>query len=79
MKLNKKQQKLLENTRSEAEKFLANRSKYLFREDIEYELRLIGQHNIIEKHAGYPEALKLMWYWREIADQLLEGIEEDEQ
>ena len=79
MKLNKKQKKLLENTRNDAEEFLAKRSKYLFKEDIEYELRLIGQYNIIEKHAGYPESLKLMWYWREIADQLLEGIEEDEQ
>ena len=79
MKLNKKQKKLLENTRNDAEEFLAKRSKYLFKEDIEYELRLMGQYNIIEKRAGYPESLKLMWYWREIADQLLEGIEEDEQ
>ena len=79
MKLNKKQKKLLKNTQNDAEEFLAKRSKYLFKEDIEYELRLIGQYNIIEKRAGYPESLKLMWYWREIADQLLEGIEEDEQ
>ena len=71
MKLNKKQEKLLQNTRDEAEAFLDNRSKYLFREDIEYELRLI------EKHAGYPESLKLMWYWREIADELLTDIEDD--
>ena len=75
MKLNKKQKKLLENTRDEAEEFLANRSKYLFKEDIEHELRLIGQYNIIEKHAGYPESLKLMWYWREIAYELLADID----
>ena len=43
MKLNKKQKKLLENSRGEAEEFLSNRSKYLFKEDIEHELRLIGQ------------------------------------
>tara|TARA_R110000851_G_scaffold286637_1_gene440500 strand:+ start:80 stop:313 length:234 start_codon:yes stop_codon:yes gene_type:complete len=77
MKLNKKQEKLLQNTRDEAEAFLDNRSKYLFKEDIEHELRLIGQYNIIEKHAGYPESLKLMWYWREIADELLTDIEDD--
>jgi hypothetical protein len=77
MKLNKKQEKLLQNTRDEAEAFLDNRSKYLFKEDIAHELRLIGQYNIIEKHAGYPESLKLMWYWREIADELLTDIEDD--
>ena len=77
MKLNKKQKKLLENSRKDAEDFLSRRSKYLFKEDIEHELRLIGQYNIIEKHAGYPESLKLMWYWREIADELLKDIEDD--
>ena len=77
MKLNKKQKKLLENSRKDAEDFLSSRSKYLFKEDIEHELRLIGQYSIIEKHAGYPESLKLMWYWREIADELLKDIEDD--
>ena len=78
MKLNSKQKKLLDNTLQDAEAFLKTRSKYLFKEDIENELRLIGQFSIIDKHAGYPESLKLMWYWRELADELLEGIEEDE-
>ena len=78
MKLNKKQKRLLDNTLEDAEDFLSNRSKHLFKEDIEDELRRIGQYNIIEKHAGYPESLKLMWYWRQMADELLEGIEEDE-
>tara|TARA_R110000803_G_scaffold16568_2_gene45383 strand:- start:3807 stop:4043 length:237 start_codon:yes stop_codon:yes gene_type:complete len=78
MKLNSKQKKLLDNTLEDAEAFLKTRSKYLFKEDILDELRRIGQYNIIEKHAGYPESLKLMWYWRELADELLEGIEEDE-
>jgi hypothetical protein len=78
MKLNSKQKKLLDNTLEDAEAFLKTRSKYLFKEDIENELRLIGQFSIIDKHAGYPESLKLMWYWRELADELLEGIEEDE-
>ena len=75
MKLNSKQKKLLDNTIEDAEAFLKTRSKYLFKEDIENELRLIGQFNIIDKHAGYPESLKLMWYWRQLADELLENVE----
>lgn len=78
MKLNSKQKKLLDNTLEDAEAFLKTRSKYLFKEDIENELRLIGQFNIIDKHAGYPESLKLMWYWRQLADELLEDVEADE-
>lgn len=78
MKLNNKQKKLLDNTIEDAEAFLKTRSKYLFKEDIENELRLIGQFNIIDKHAGYPESLKLMWYWRQMANELLEDVEADE-
>ena len=78
MKLNSKQKKLLDNTIEDAEAFLKTRSKYLFKEDIENELRLIGQFNIIDKHAGYPESLKLMWYWRQMANELLEDVEADE-
>ena len=74
MKLNSKQKKLLDNTLEDAEAFLKTRSKYLFKEDILDELRRIGQYNIIEKHAGYPESLKLMWHWRQLADELIEGI-----
>lgn len=77
MKLNENQKKLLDNTLEDAEAFLKTRSKYLFKEDILDELRRIGQYNIIEKHAGYPESLKLMWYWRQLADKLLEGIEDE--
>jgi hypothetical protein len=78
MKLNSKQKKLLDNTLEDAEAFLKTRSKYLFKEDILDELRRIGQYNIIEKHAGYPESLKLMWHWRQLADELLEEVEADE-
>jgi hypothetical protein len=78
MKLNSKQKKLLDNTLEDAEAFLKTRSKYLFKEDILDELRRIGQYNIIEKHAGYPESLKLMWHWRQLADELLEEVETDE-
>ena len=77
MRLNKKQRRLLENTRDEAVEFIENRSQYMFKEDIEHELRLIGQFNIIEKNAGYPESLKLMWYWREMAGGLLAEIDDD--
>jgi hypothetical protein len=52
-------------------------SKYCFEIDIEHELRLIGQENIISKNAGYPESLKLMWYWRSIADNILEQWREE--
>ena len=55
MRLNKKQKKLLENTEREAREWLQTSSRYLFEEDVEYELRLLGQYNIIEKNAGYPE------------------------
>ena len=78
MKLNSKQKKLLDNTLEDAEAFLKTRSKYIFKEDILDELRRIGQYNIIEKHAGYPESLKLMWHWRQLADELLEEVETDE-
>lgn len=76
MRLNKKQKKLLENTAREAREWLQTSSRYLLEEDVEYELRLLGQYNIIEKHAGYPESLKLMWYWREIADEIIEDWRE---
>lgn len=76
MCLNKKQKKLLENTEREAREWLQTSSRYLFEEDVEYELRLLGQYNIIEKNAGYPESLKLMWYWREIADEIIEDWRE---
>ena len=76
MRLNKKQKKLLDNTEREAREWLRTSSKYLFEEDVEYELRLLGQYNIIEKNAGYPESLKLMWYWREIADEIIEDWRE---
>ena len=79
MNLNKKRQILLDNTFADAKEFLANRAPHLTKEDISNELRWFGQYDIIEKKAGYPESLKLMWYWREMADELLEGIEEDEQ
>jgi len=69
--LNKKQQKLLESTEQEARDWIKQSSKYLFEIDIEQELRLIGQENIISKQAGYSESLKLMWYWRAMADELL--------
>ena len=69
--LNKKQQKLLENTEQEARDWIKQSSKYLFEIDVEQELRLIGQENIISKNAGYSESLKLMWYWRPMADELL--------
>lgn len=76
MCLNKKQKKLLENTEREAREWLQTSSRYLFEEDVEYELRLLGQYSIIEKNAGYPESLKLMWYWREIADEIIEDWRE---
>ncbi len=76
MRLNKKQKKLLENTEREAREWLQTSSRYLFEEDVEYELRLLGQYNIIEKNAGYPDSLKLMWYWREIADEIIEDWRE---
>jgi hypothetical protein len=79
MRLNRKQAKLLENTEKEAREWVKNSSKYLIEEDVEYELRLIGQYNIIEKHAGYPESLKLMWYWRELADKILEEWREKDE
>jgi len=79
MRLNRKQKKLLENTEKEAREWVKNSSKYLFEEDVEHELQLIGQYNIIEKHAGYPESLKLMWYWRELADKILEEWREKDE
>ena len=79
MLLNKKQKKLLQNTEAEARTWVATSSKYCFEIDVEEELRLIGQENIISKNAGYPESLKLMWYWRTIADKILnEWREENE-
>ena len=77
MLLNKKQKKLLENTEAEARQWVESSSKYCFEIDIEQELRLIGQENIISKNAGYPESLKLMWYWCSIADNILEQWREE--
>ena len=79
MLLNRKQKKLLENTEEEARAWVKSSSKYCFEIDIEQELRTIGQENIISKNAGYAESLKLMWYWRPIADKILgEWREENE-
>lgn len=77
MLLNKKQKKLLESTETEARAWVETSSKYCFEIDIEQELRLIGQENIISKNAGYAESLKLMWYWRPIADKILEDWREE--
>ncbi|MCS5593992.1 MAG: hypothetical protein NZ730_05575 [Porticoccaceae bacterium] len=77
MRVNKKQKKLLENTEQEARAWIKTSSKYLFEIDVEFELRLIGQENIISKNAGYPESLKLMWYWRSIADKILKEWREE--
>ena len=76
MLLNKKQKKLLESTETEARAWVETSSKYCFEIDVEQELRLIGQENIISKNAGYSESLKLMWYWRPIADKILEDWRE---
>jgi len=76
MRLNKKQKKLLRNTEEEARAWVQDSSKYCLEVDVEYELRLIGQENIISKNAGYAESLKLMWYWRSIADNILEEWKE---
>jgi len=77
MLLNRKQKKLLENTEEEARVWVKKSSKYCFEIDIEQELRTIGQENIISKNAGYSESLKLMWYWRPIADKILEDWREE--
>ncbi len=77
MLLNRKQKKLLENSEEEARAWVETSSKYCFEIDIEQELRLIGQENIISKNAGYAESLKLMWYWRPIADKILEDWREE--
>ena len=77
MLLNKKQKKLLESTETEARAWVETSSKYCFEIDIEQELRLIGQENIISKNAGNAESLKLMWYWRPIADKILEDWREE--
>ena len=77
MLLNKKQKKLLKNTEAEARAWVKSSSKYCFEIDVEQELRIIGQENIISKNAGYSESLKLMWYWRPIADKILNEWKED--
>ena len=76
MHINKKQQKLLSNTEIEARNWVSSSSEYCFEIDVEQELRLIGQENIISKNAGYAESLKLMWYWRPIADKILDEWKE---
>ena len=77
MLLNKKQKKLLQNTEEEARTWVKKSSKYCFEIDIQQELRRIGQENIISKNAGYSESLKLMWYWRPIADKILKEWREE--
>tara|TARA_R110000851_G_scaffold153254_1_gene295229 strand:+ start:108 stop:422 length:315 start_codon:yes stop_codon:yes gene_type:complete len=76
MSLNPKQTKLLYNTEVEAREWTKNSSRYCFEIDVEHELRMIGQENIISKNAGYSESLKLMWYWRPLADKILKEWKE---